>query len=180
MFGFLTSGPREIVDPLASVKAVSAWLRGLPAQDVIGRQQAVLGAFDSLRQARRPLDPARVQALLFLDAALGADRRQLVKQYVENADGGTQLSQRIWKAAFDLSQGYVSTYQFLLQHALQQSNNPRWKPLVPLLFARLVHFFGTDAKLRVFRYERWIPAKWVELHQVYMRAVELGVDRVPT
>jgi hypothetical protein len=46
-----------------------------------------------------------VQALLFLDAALGADRRQLVKQYVENADGGTQLSQRIWKAAFDLIAG---------------------------------------------------------------------------
>src|SRR5437773_1913361 len=74
MFGFLTSGPREIADPLASVKAVSAWLRSLPSQDVIGRQQAVLGAFDSLRQARRPLEPARVQALLFLDAALGIDR----------------------------------------------------------------------------------------------------------
>ena len=180
MFGFLTSGPREIADPLASVKAVSAWLRGLPAQDVIGRQQVVLGAFDSLRQARRPLDPARVQALLFLDAALGADRRLLVKQYVENADGGTQLSQRIWKAAFDLSQGYETAYQSILEEALHQSNNPRWKPLVPLLFARLIHYFGSDAKLRVFRFERWIPAKWVELHHVYMRAAELGIDRVPT
>ena len=46
MFGFLTSGTREIVDPLASVKAVSAWLRSLPGQDVIGRQQAVLGALE--------------------------------------------------------------------------------------------------------------------------------------
>jgi hypothetical protein len=180
MFGFLTAGPRDLTDPLISVKAVTQWLRELPAQDVIGRQQMVLAAFDTLRQSRNPVDPARVQAVLFLDAALGADRRQLVKQYVENADSGTQLSHRIWKSAFDLSQGYVLTYQALLQHALLQSNNPRWKPLVPLLFARLVHFFGTDAKLRVFRYERWIPAKWVELHQVYMRAVELGVDRVPT
>ena len=180
MFGFLTSGHREIADPLASVKAVSAWLRGLPAQDVIGRQLAVLGAFDSSRQARHPLDPGRVQALLFLDAALGADRRQLVKQYVENADGGTQLSQRIWKAAFDLSQGYETAYQSILEEALLQSNNPRWKSLVPLLFARLIHYFGSDAKLRVFRFERWIPAKWVELHHVYMRAAELGIDRVPT
>ncbi len=180
MFGFLTSGPREIADPLASVKAVSAWLRSLPSQDVIGRQQAVLGAFDSLRQARRPLEPARVHALLFLDAALGADRRQLTKQYVENADGGTQLSKRIWKAAFDLSQGYETAYQSILEEALLQSNNPRWKSLVPLLFARLIHYFGSDAKLRVFRFERWIPAKWVELHHVYMRAAELGIDRVPT
>jgi len=183
MFGFLTSSSstRETNDPLVSVKSATAWLRGLPAQDVIGRQQLVLSAFDALRQSRKAdLDPARVQAVLFLDAALGADRRQLVKQYVENADSGTQLSHRIWKAAFDLSQGYIATYQTLLEQALLQSNNPRWKPLVPLLFARLVHFFGTDAKLRVFRYERWIPAKWVELHQVYMRAVELGVDRLAT
>src|SRR5438046_5411137 len=180
MFGFLTSGTREIVDPLAAGSAVAAGLRGLPGQDVIGRQLAVLGAFDSSRQARHPLDPGRVQALLILDAALGADRRQLVKQYVENADGGTQLSQRIWKAAFDLSQGYETAYQSILEEALLQSNNPRWKSLVPLLFARLIHYFGTDAKLRVFRFERWIPAKWVELHHVYMRAAELGIARVPT
>ena len=32
--------------------------------------------------------------------------------------------------------------------------------MLPLLFARLLHFHGTDAKLRVFRHERWIPAKW--------------------
>src|SRR6185436_3637756 len=104
MFGFLSSGTKEIVDPLSSVRAVTQWLRALPAQDVIGRQQLVLGAFDALRQTRKPIDPSRVQALLFLDAALGADRRQLVKQYVENADSATQLSQRIWQAAFDLSQ----------------------------------------------------------------------------
>ena len=180
MFGFLSSGTKEIVDPLASVRAVTQWLRALPAQDVIGRQQLVLGAFDALRQSRKPIDPSRVQALLFLDAALGADRRQLVKQYVENADSGTQLSRRIWQAAFDLSQGYISVYQVALEHALAQPTNPRWKPLVPVLFARLVHYFGTDAKLRVFRFERWIPQKWVEFHTIYMRAVELEQDRVPT
>ena len=49
---------------------------------------------------------------------------------------------------------------------------------MPLLFARLVHYYGTDAKLRVFRFERWIPAKWMELHQLYLRATELGVERV--
>lgn len=180
MFGFLTSGTKEIVDPLVSVRSVTQWLRALPAQDVIGRQQLVLAAFETLRQARKPIDPARVQAVLFLDAALGADRRQLVKQYVENADSGTQLSQRIWQAAFELSQGYISIYQLALEQALAQSGNPRAKQLLPVLFARLIHYFGTDAKLRVFRFERWIPAKWVELHQCYMRAVELELDRVPT
>lgn len=178
MFGFLTPGTKDASDPLVSAKSVAAWLRQLPAQDVIGRQQHVMRAFDGMRQSRKPVDLARVQAIEFLDAALGADRRQLIKQYVENHDSAPKLAERIWQAIYDLSQGFIFAYQTALEEALRQSGNLRWKPLAPLLFARLVHYFGTDAKLRVFRYERWIPGKWMELHRVYMRASELGVERV--
>src|SRR5438477_358168 len=54
------------------------------------------------------------------------------------------------------------------------------KSHVPILFARLIHYYGTDAKLRVCRHERWIPAKWVDFHRAFMRASELGLERVPT
>ena len=30
---------------------------------------------------------------------------------------------------------------------------------MPVLFARLIHYYGTDAKLRVCRHERWIPGQ---------------------
>ena len=167
-----------MTDPLATAKTVSSWLRQLPAQDVIGRQQEVMRAFDAMRQSRKPVDLARVQAIEFLDAALGADRRQLIKQYVENYDSSPKLAERIWQAVYDLSQGFIYAYQTALEEALRQTGNARWKPLTPLLFARLVHYYGTDAKLRVFRFERWIPAKWMELHRTYLRASELGFERV--
>jgi hypothetical protein len=179
MFGFLTSGVKEVADPLASAKTVAGWLRQLPALDVIGRQQHVMRAFDAMRQSRRPVDIARVQAIEFLDAALGADRRQLIKQYVENYDSSPKLAERIWQAIYDLSQGFMYAYQTALEEALRQSQNARWKTMPPLLFGRLVHYYGTDAKLRVFRFERWIPAKWMELHRTYLRACELGIERVP-
>jgi hypothetical protein len=159
---------------------VSAWLRQLPALDVIGRQQHVMKAFETMRQSRRPIDPARVQALQFLDAALGADRRQLIKQYVENAETGPKLADRLWQAIYELSQGFMLAYQGALEEALTQPNNARWKPLVPFLFTRHTHYAGTDAKLRVFRYERWIPAKWADLHRRFLRATELGVERIAT
>src|SRR4030095_5088120 len=38
MFAFLTPGTKEAADPLVSPKAAAAWLRQLPALDVIGRQ----------------------------------------------------------------------------------------------------------------------------------------------
>lgn len=180
MFGFLTSGTKDIADPLVSAKSVSAWLRQLPALDVIGRQQHVMRAFDAMRQSRKPLDLARVQAIEYLDAALGADRRQLIKQYVENFDSSEKLAERIWQAIYDLSQGFMYVYQAALEESLRQSQNARWKALTPLLFARLIHYHGTDAKLRVFRFERWIPAKWMDLHRTYLRAAELGFDRIPS
>jgi hypothetical protein len=178
MFGFLTPA-KDQSDPLSSTRSASSWLRDLPTLDIIGRQQSVMRAFEGMRTSRKPLDPSRVAAIEFLDAALAADRRQLIKQYVENVDGSAKLAERIWQAVFEMTQGFMSAYQTALEQALIQAA-PRWKPLIPTLMSRLIHYYGTDAKLRVFRFERWIPAKWIELHRLYMRATELGVDRVPT
>jgi hypothetical protein len=179
MFGFLSSHSKDAVDPLVSPRATAVWLKQLPALDVVGRQQHVMRAFDAMRQSRRPIDPVRLQAIEFLDSALGADRRQLIKQYVENHDTAPKLAERIWQAIYDLTQGFLNSYQAGLEEAVTQGSNPRWKPLVPLLFARLLHYYATDAKVRVFRFERWIPGKWMELHRTYLRATELSVDRVP-
>jgi hypothetical protein len=179
MFEFLTSG-KDTTDPLVSAKSVSVWLRQLPALDVIGRQQHVMRAFDGMRLSRKPIDPARVLAVQFLDSALGADRRQLIKQYVENAETSPKLAERLWQAVYELAQGFMYAYQGALEEGLSQAGNARWRPMIPLLFTRLTHYAGTDAKLRVYRYERWIPAKWADLHRTFLRATELGLERAPT
>jgi len=178
MFQFLTPQAKDDADPLLTPKSVSSWLRHLPTSDVIARQHHVMQAFDGMRQTRRPVDLNRVTAIQFLDKALGADRRQLIKQYVENIDRSQRLADRGWQAAQELSQGFVYAYQTALERALGESANPRWKAVIPQLFARLLHYHGTDAKLRVFHHERWIPARWMSLHQLYARSVELGVARV--
>jgi hypothetical protein len=100
-----------------------------------------------------------------------------MKQYVENHDATGKLAERIWQAAYDLTQGFLHAYQTGLEEAVRQDGNTRWSATLPLLFARLLHYYGTDAKLRVFRFERWIPGKWIEVHRTYLRAAELGVDR---
>jgi hypothetical protein len=179
MFGFLTPQTKDDADPLVSARMVSAWLRHLPTQDVIARQHNVMRVFDGMRQSSRPVDLNRITAIQFLDTALGADRRQLVKQYVESIDRSARIADRAWQAVQEMSQGFVYAYQTALERALSEGTNPRWKPVIPQLFARLLHYHGTDAKLRAFRHERWIPAKWSNLHQLYARALELDVARVP-
>ncbi len=180
MFDFLASGPKVVADPLLTAKSAAVWLHQLPALDVLGRQQHVMRAFDAMRQSRKSIELPRAHAIQFLDAALGTDRRQLTKQYVENVHTASKLSERIWASVYELTQGFIYAYQTVLEEALRQANNPRWKQLAPILFARLIHYYGTDAKLRVFRFERWIPGKWMELHRTFLRASELGIHRVPT
>jgi len=177
MFGFLTPQSRESSDPLQNAKSAAAWLRQLPALDVIGRQQHVIRALDAVRKAQREIDLNRLAAIQFVDAALGSDRRQLIKQYIENAEASPKLADRIWQSLWEMSQAFMLAYQQTLEGAVSQNDNARWRSALPLLFIRLVHFHGTDAKLRVFKYERWIPAKWIELHQTYLRACEAKCDR---
>jgi hypothetical protein len=177
MFGFLTPQSKESTDPLQNAKTAAVWLRQLPALDVIGRQQHVIRALDAMRKTQCDIDLSRVAAIEFVDAALGSDRRQLIKQYIENAEASPKLAERIWQALWEMSQAFMLAYQSALEDAVTQADNARWRAALPLLFVRLVHFHGTDAKMRVFKYERWIPAKWIELHQTYLRACEMQCDR---
>lgn len=178
VFSFLSG--KDATDPLQNPRTAAAWLHELPALDVIERQQQVMRAFEGMRHNRKPVDLARANAVIFLDAALGADRRQLIKQYVENVEAAPATTDRLWQALQELTQAFIFGYKAALDEALAQPTGSRWKTIVPMLFARLIHFHGTDSKLRVFRFERWIPAKWIELHELYARAVALGMDRAPT
>ena len=179
MFAFLAPQAKDLSDPLQNAKAAATWLRQLPSLDVIGRQQQVIAGLDAMRKMQRAPDLNRIHAIQFVDAALGADRRQLIKQYIENSESAPKLADRIWQALWEMSQSFTLAYQSALETAMHQANNTRWKAALPLLFVRLVHFHGTDAKLRVFKYERWIPAKWIELHGAYLRACETQCDRQP-
>ena len=179
MFGFLTPQAKDLSDPLQNAKAAAVWLRQLPSLDVIGRQQQVIAVLDAMRKAQRAPDLNRINAIQFVDAALGADRRQLIKQYIENSESAPKLADRIWQALWEMSQSFTRAYQSAVETAVLEADNARWKAALPLLFVRLVHFHGTDAKLRVFKYERWIPAKWIEMHGTYLRSCEMQCDRQP-
>jgi hypothetical protein len=167
-------------DPLQTRRIATEWFRHLPALDVIGRQEHVIRAFDGIRHACTNVDPDRIAAIEYLDAILEVDHRRLVKWYFENLHRSAPLADRCWQVANDVNRGFVFAYDAALDGALAHVRDRRWQPLVPLLIARLIHFHGIDAKLRLFRNERWIPAKWAQIHQRFLRAAELGVERVPT
>ena len=180
MFDFLRPRPKDQSDPLETPRTASAWFRQLPAHDVIGRQQHVIRAFEAMDRTGKPIDLDRVSAIEWLDAALGPDRDQLMRQYAEHAAGSAPLAEHIWRAAYDSSQGFIRVYKKSFDQAgVSSARSAQWKRALPRLLVRLIHCYGIDAKLRVIRSERWIPAKWQGLHRLYRRAVELHIERMP-
>src|SRR5215510_10447318 len=149
IFQFLKRKPRELPDPLQLPKSALAWLHELPANDIIGRHQQVIRAFEDGARSGQPLDIGRVTAIEALDAELSADRAHLIRQYVENADSGSAVADRIWSAAYESSQGFIRVYRRAVDEAVKHAGEAAWKPVLPRLFARLFHLYGTDAKLRV-------------------------------
>jgi cyclic-di-GMP-binding protein len=179
IFRFRTPPHDADPEPLASRRTAEAWFATLPAVDTIGRHQIVARAIESACRAHGEPPFELVGAIEFLDAELAADRGRLITQYVAHAEGSAVLANRIWQAAYDICQGFIVAYRCLVDRALGAPLDARWKGAMPRLVARLVHFYGTDAKLRALRCEPWIPAKWVELHGLYRRAIELGIHRAP-
>ena len=47
----------------------------------------------------------------------------------------------------------------------------------PELLGRQIVHMGLDAKIRLYRYEQWIPAKWAELHALFSLACSRQIDR---
>ena len=160
MFGFLTSGTKEVADPLVSPKAVAAWLRQLPALDVIGRQQHVMRAFDGMRQSRKPIDLHRVAGHRVsrrrarrrpppADQAIRRELRRRAQARRAHLAGDLRPVAGLHLRLPDGARGGAAG-----SRAMRAGSR-----CSPLLFARLLHYYGTDAKLRVFRYERWIPGE---------------------
>ena len=57
------------------------------------------------------------------------------------------------------------------------AQSPKWQQLLPELLCRQIVHMGLDAKIRLYRYEQWIPAKWAELHALFTLACSRQFER---
>jgi hypothetical protein len=175
MFGFGKSQK----DPLADAKSAERWLATFPASDPLAVHAALLVELGALteRDARRT--PARLEAIFYLDVQTEALRKSLTSQYLEHGNRSTRVESQLWQALFDLTQGFLLCYQAFDREISQFAQNNRWQSLQPQLIARQIIHQGLDAKIRLYRYEQWIPARWVDLHALFQTACTAQIERKP-
>ncbi len=174
MFSFGKAGK----EPLADVKSVERWLAAFPANNPLvlhGELVTELGRIAG-RDVRRT--PAQLEAVFALDTRTAELWATLTAQYVGHANRSSKIEQQIWSALFDLTQAFLQAYQAFGREAATRSS-ARWQELQPELVLRQIVHLGRDAKIRLYRYEQWIPAKWVELHTLFALALSQHFERQP-
>jgi cyclic-di-GMP-binding protein len=175
MFGL----SKTIKDPLADAKTAERWLGTFPANDPLAMHGGVLAELGLLadRTAKRTL--SRLEAVFAVDRNTDALRKILTAQYLEHGNRSTRVENQLWQAMFDLTQGFLLCYQAFGREVSDHAQSNKWQTMLPELVAREIVHHGIDAKIRLYRYEQWIPAKWGDLHALFQRACSAQIERQP-
>ena len=164
-------------DPLADIKSAERWFASFPDSDPLALHAALLAELGQFNEQEARRTPARLETVFFVDGRASALRKTLTKQYVDHARRSPKIENQLWSALFDLTQAFLQVYQSFAREVTDHPQSAKWQLLLPGLVARQIIHLGQDAKIRQYRYEQWIPAKWTELHALFSLACSRQVDR---
>jgi hypothetical protein len=148
---------------------------GLPRSGTTRARPRRLQELDGTGRAKRA---GRI-AVFHVDAHTTALVKTLMAQYADHADRSPKIENQLWHALFDLTQSFQVCYAAFARDITDHGHHHRWQAMLPELIARQLVHLGKDVKIRLYRCEPWIPAKWAELHAVFTRACALQVERQP-
>ncbi len=165
--------------PLGDIRSAERWVASLPANDPLVAQRSIVAELHKLaaRTARRT--PAVLEAVFVVDTHVNGLVRNLTTQYVEHASRSPKIEDQLWHALHELSHGFVECYAAFAREIADPVPRSKWQAVLPLLIARQIVHLGRDAKLRLYRCERWSAAKWTELFTPFTRACALRIEREP-
>jgi hypothetical protein len=165
--------------PLADVKTLQRWIDALPLHDPIATGRTVVAELAKVSERAARRTPSTLSAVLAVDAHLTDTFARLASQYVQHASRSSKVEQQLWQALFDLTQSFLACYALFAQELADRALHAKYHSLVTELIARQLIHFGHDAKIRMYRCERWIPGKWIELHTLFTQACSLEIERQP-
>jgi cyclic-di-GMP-binding protein len=164
-------------DPLADIRSAERWLASFPTNDPLAIHSEVLAELGRVAEPAARRSPQRLDAVFFLDGQCAGLRKSLTVQYIEHAARSSKIEHQLWSALFDLTQAFLVTYYAFAREVSHHAQSAKWQQPLPELLCRQIVHMGLDAKIRLYRYEQWIPAKWAELHALFTLACSRQFER---
>ena len=173
MFGF----GNNTRDPFVDIKSAERWFASFPDNDPLAVHAALVAELALIAEHEARRTPARLETVFYVDSRAAALRRVLTAQYLEHASRSSKIESQLWSALFDLTQAFALAYQTFARDVAEHPQSAKWQLLLPGLLARQIIHLAQDVKIRLYRYEQWIPAKWTELHALFTLACSRQCER---
>jgi len=173
MFGF----GKNIRDPLADVKSAERWLASFPTNDPLAVHSELVSELGRIAEPNARRAPQALEAVFYLDHHCAGLRKNLTVQYIEHATRSSKIEHQLWSSLFDLTQAFLVAYYAFGREVSHHAQSAKWQQFLPELLCRQIVHMGLDAKIRLYRYEQWIPAKWAELHGLFTLACSRQFER---
>ncbi len=165
--------------PLGDARSAERWFASLPVNDPLSVQRSLVEELRKLtvRAARRT--PTVLEAVFVVDAHADGLVRKLTAQYLEHARRSAKIEDQLWTSLFELAQGFQDCYLAFAREITEPRPRGKWHAVLARLIGRQIIHLGRDAKLRLFRCERWIPSKWADLFRPFTQACGYQIEREP-
>ena len=173
MFGF----GKTTRDPLVDAKSAERWFAAQPAGDPLAIHAELMSSLGAIAERGRARSPAMLEAVFRADTLAQPVRESLTAQYIEHASRSSRIEHQLWSAMFDMTQAFLLAYASFSHDVSDHAQSGKWQALLPELIARQIVHLGLEAKIRLYRYEQWIPAKWAELHSLFSLACGRTIER---
>ena len=181
VFGLFTKREEDTArDPLADGAGRAArWAAALPRIDPTRARREVLEVLGERVERVAKLTPERLAGLITVDESIEWMRLTLATQYVTAARGAGSVEESLWRDNIEFANTFTQCYQRFYAIVEEDLSSRKWRALLPRLTARMMQQMMVDAKFRLFRFERWIPAKWQNLHRLFRNCAAEGCAEEP-
>ena len=172
-------GKQQPEDPLATPKAATRWLEGLPIGDAFRCQLAILEELRRFNENSTAFTKDRLAVLMLLDEKSRDLQDTLVRQYLRNPRMSRPAENRLWHAVYGLYWEIARGYHAAVLQSAHDAGKDAQPELFPLVTLRAIRTFGQLLKWRAIRY---LPAGnhlWQRLHKLYRAAESAGFHRLP-
>lgn len=165
--------------PFGDVRHAHRWLASLPTNDPLFVQRELQKELALLAGRTAIRTPGVLAAVFSVDTRTTGLVKTLMAQYADLPNRSSKVEDQLWRGLFDLQQSFQACYAAFAREISDHRHHNRWMALLPELIARQLIHLAHDARIRLYRCEPWIPAKWAELHAVFSRAYSLHFERKP-
>ncbi|MES2208048.1 MAG: hypothetical protein V4525_14780 [Pseudomonadota bacterium] len=165
--------------PWTSPRAMENWIqKQLPVGDIHTSQQAALELLKDYLQSESALGYTCFPALWLLSECIESLLQQLMNTYLQNHRTSPTVEQLTREGLFELSQRLSQVYEPIIEEEPEVLLKTLKTEGIARSLVYYMHYKSLQAKLRLYRFEPWMPAHWKTLHKSYSLAEKLNAHNI--